>query len=87
MQASPIVQNAGLYNSFIAAGLFWSAFSLQNSKALPIFFLVCVFIAGFFGAISLNPTTLIIQTIPALIALILVWVSNSQKITEQPNNQ
>lgn len=76
-QANSIVQNAGLYNSFIAAGLFWSAFSLKHSKALPIFFLVCVTIAGIFGAFTLKPTTLIIQTIPALIALILVGIAKS----------
>lgn len=78
IQANPIVQNAGIYNSFIAAGLFWSAFNIQNSKALSIFFLICVIIAGIFGAITLRPTTLIIQTIPALIALILVGVSKPQ---------
>jgi putative membrane protein len=74
-QANPIVQNAGIYNSFIAAGLLWSAFSMNNSKALRMFFLICVVIAGIFGAITLKkPTTLYIQTIPAIIAIILVWM-------------
>ncbi|MDF5709899.1 MAG: DUF1304 domain-containing protein [Nostoc sp. S4] len=73
IQAEPIVKNAGIYNSFIAAGLLWSAFDTNNPKPLRIFFLVCVIIAGIFGAITLKPTTLIIQTIPALIALVLVW--------------
>ncbi|BAY41983.1 hypothetical protein NIES2111_63790 (plasmid) [Nostoc sp. NIES-2111] len=73
MQAEPIVQNAGIYNSFIAAGLLWSAFDTTNPKALRTFFLACVIVAGVFGAITLKPTTLIIQTIPATIALLLVW--------------
>ncbi|WP_138497874.1 DUF1304 domain-containing protein [Nostoc sp. PA-18-2419] len=73
IQAEPIVKNAGIYNSFIAAGLLWSAFDTTNQKPLRIFFLVCVIVAGIFGAITLKPTTLIIQTVPALIALVLVW--------------
>lgn len=77
-QANRIVQNAGIYNSFIAAGLFWSAFSLNNSIKLRTFFLICVVIAGIFGAITLKPTTLIIQTIPAIVALVLVWKTETQ---------
>lgn len=76
----PIVQNAGLYNSFIAVGLLWSAFDTTNQKALRIFFLTCVIIAGIFGAITLRPTTLIIQTIPAIIALLLVWKTKSDSL-------
>jgi putative membrane protein len=72
IQAKPIVQNAGLYNGFIAAGLFWSVLKLRTDKSLAIFFLICVLIAGVFGAITLRPTTLILQTLPALIALIII---------------
>lgn len=78
--ANPIVQNAGIYNSFIAVGLFWSAFSLDNSQKLRTFFLICVAIAGIFGAITLRPTTLIVQTIPAIIALVLVWITQPEPI-------
>lgn len=75
-QSDPIVKNAGIYNSFIAAGLFWSAFDPTNSTILSIFFLSCVVIAGVFGAITLKWTTLIIQTIPAIIPLALIWIEN-----------
>ncbi|MEB3311333.1 MAG: DUF1304 domain-containing protein [Snowella sp.] len=72
-QAEPIVQNAGIYNSFIAAGLVWAALAAKQSLALRYFFLSCVIIAGVFGAFTLRPTTLILQTVPALIVLGLVW--------------
>lgn len=75
-QADRIVKNAGIYNGFIAAGLFWSAFDATNSTILSIFFLSCVVIAGIFGAITLKWTTLIIQTIPAIIPLALILVGN-----------
>jgi putative membrane protein len=81
---APIAKNAGIYNSFIAAGLFWSAFAQENAFALRLFFLICVAIAGIFGALTLpskDPTqprnikTLFLQTLPATIAIILVWIS------------
>lgn len=75
-KADRIVKNAGIYNSFIAAGLFWSAFDATNSTILSIFFLSCVVIAGVFGAITLKWTTLIIQTIPAIIPLVLILIGN-----------
>jgi putative membrane protein len=84
LKTAPIAKNAGIYNSFIAAGLFRSAFAQENAFELRLFFLICVAIAGIFGAITLpnkdskdakNLTTLYIQTIPAIVAIVLVWKS------------
>ena len=71
----PIVQNAGLYNAFLAAGLIWGLFDTRNAFATRAFFLCCVIIAGIFGAITLKPTTLVIQSLPAAIALTLAFMS------------
>ena len=82
LKTAPIAKNAGIYNSFIAAGLFWSVFAQDNAFELRLFFLICVAIAGIFGAITLpnkdsteakNLKTLYIQTLPAIIAIVLVW--------------
>lgn len=75
-QVAPIVNNAGLYNGFLAVGLLWSAFS-QN-RSIRLFFLCCVVIAGLYGAVTLKPTTILLQTIPATIALITAWLTPSQ---------
>src|SRR4051812_10998590 len=48
-KAHPIVMNAGLYNGFVAAGLFWGAFGGDRSFQVRVFFLSCVIIAGIFG--------------------------------------
>jgi len=81
-KTAPVAQNAGIYNSFIAVGLFWSAFAIDNTFRLRLFFLICVAIAGIFGAMTLpnkdsteakNLNTLYLQTIPAIIAIALVW--------------
>ncbi|MBE8967522.1 DUF1304 domain-containing protein [Nostocales cyanobacterium LEGE 12452] len=77
-KVAPIVQNVGLYNSFIAAGLIWGAFAKSNSLRIRIFFLVCIIIAGVFGALTLRWTTLVLQTLPAFIALALVWLAHSR---------
>lgn len=74
----PIVQNAGLYNSFIAAGLIWGAFAKSDTLPIRVFFLVCVVIAGIFGALTLKGTTLVLQTLPASVALICVWLAYTQ---------
>ncbi len=84
LKTAPIAQNAGIYNSFIAAGLFWSVFAQNNAFELRLFFLICVAIAGIFGALTLpskDPTqprnikTLFLQTLPATIAIVLVWIN------------
>lgn len=77
-QVTPIVQNAGLYNGFIAAGLIWAAFATSNTVRLRVFFLVCVIVAGIFGALTLKWTTLVLQTIPGFTALAFVWFTRSQ---------
>jgi len=74
-QVAPIVKNAGLYNSFIAAGLIWGAFTDNDFLSIQVFFLMCVVIAGIFGALTLKRTTLVLQTLPASIALFFVWLA------------
>lgn len=78
LKVAPIVANAGLYNGFLAAGLIWGLISGKNGDAIKMFFLVCVIIAGIFGAATLTRTPLLIQTAPSAIALLLLWISRSQ---------
>jgi len=77
-KVAPIVANAGLYNAFIAAGLVWGLLAGVGSGSYRIqaFFLCCVIIAGVFGAITLKPTTLVLQTIPGALALAAVWAAH-----------
>lgn len=59
--------NQGLYNGFLAAGLFWS---LSGIKEIAVFFLGCVVLAGVVGAMSVNRRIFYIQSMPAILALI-----------------
>jgi putative membrane protein len=67
-----LAMNQGLYNGFLAAGLFWSM-SLANPVDLSVrcFFLACVVVAGIFGAATASRKILYIQALPALIAFCL----------------
>lgn len=75
-KVAPIVMNAGLYNSFLAAGLIWGLMATTETSAIQLFFLLCVLVAGIFGAVTLKWTTLILQTLPSLIALVAVLYVN-----------
>lgn len=67
-----LAANQGLYNGFLAAGLFWGL-SLGNAgKGVCIFFLSCVLTAGLFGAATANRKILFIQALPAALGLVLL---------------
>jgi putative membrane protein len=76
-KVAPIVANAGLYNSFLAAGLVWALLAGPMQLWVSTFFLTCVIVAGLFGAVTLKPTTLLLQAAPGMIALSAVWITRS----------
>ena len=72
-----LAANQGLYNGFLAAGLFWGLFS--DRRAVVIFFLACVVIAGVFGGLTAKTSILLTQALPALIALLLTLVTKNDR--------
>ena len=72
-----LAANQGLYNGFLAAGLFWGLLHSAPAFAFQIkaFFLLCVIIAGIYGAISVSKRILFVQAAPAALALILLWLA------------
>jgi len=71
--SASLAANQGLYNGFLAAGLIWGLISGQF--AVKLFFLLCVIVAGIFGAFTARRSILYIQALPALIGLILLYLS------------
>ncbi|MGB3179324.1 MAG: DUF1304 domain-containing protein [Albidovulum sp.] len=63
--------NQGLYNGFLAAGLIWSllAGDADVARQLASFFLICVAVAGIYGAYSASRRIFWVQAAPALTAL------------------
>jgi len=66
--------NQGLYNGFLAAGLIWAVAEGAGGegRALSIFFLGCVLIAGLYGAATASRRIIFVQAVPATLALIAV---------------
>jgi putative membrane protein len=75
--SAKLAANQGLYNGFLAAGLLWGLFpyGVVEGRAVLTFFLACVIVAGLYGGATVNRRITLIQSVPAAIALILVWLS------------
>ena len=67
-----LAMNQGLYNGFLAAGLIWGLALGPAGLAIKVFFLGCVIVAGIFGGVTASRKILVVQALPAVIALILV---------------
>jgi putative membrane protein len=75
-ESAALAANQGLYNGFLAAGLIWGLIAADPvGFQAKVFFLVCVLIAGLYGAITVNRRILFIQAVPAALALAAVLVS------------
>ena len=64
--------NQGLYNGFLAAGLVYGIALGATGTHVKVFFLICVVVAGVYGAVTANRKILYVQAVPAAIALALV---------------
>lgn len=64
-----LAANQGLYNGFLAAGLLWGLSLGAAGAHVQAFFLVCVVVAGLYGAYSVSRRIFFVQALPALLAL------------------
>jgi putative membrane protein len=72
-----LAANQGLYNGFLAAGLFWSIVYPDPAigRQIAMFFLGCVIVAAVYGGITVSRRILMVQGLPALIALVAVLLT------------
>ena len=68
-----LAANQGLYNGFLAAGLVWGLCLGPAGGAVKLFFLVCVIVAGVYGAITVTRKILCVQAVPAVAALLALY--------------
>jgi putative membrane protein len=74
---APAMSNQGCHNGFLAAAL---AIGLLHphpavAHAFIVFGLACVAVAGIWGAITVHKRILLVQTAPALLALLAFWLA------------
>jgi putative membrane protein len=73
----PAMSNQGCYNGFLAAALA-CGFLLPDAatgRAFTIYGLVCVAVAGIWGALTVQVRILFVQTVPAVLALVALFLS------------
>lgn len=70
-----LAANQGLYNGFLVAGLVWGLLLGADGFPQKIFFLSCVIVAGAFGGATVSKRIVLVQAVPAIIALALVYLS------------
>lgn len=71
-QTKALAANQGLYNGFLAAGLIVGLWLGSDGQLFKLFFLGCIAVAGAFGALTVSTKILFIQTVPALLALLVL---------------
>lgn len=72
-QASKVLAaNQGLYNGFLAAALVWALIAGLHGAGwqMAVYGLLCVMVAGVYGAATVSRRILFVQAVPAAVALL-----------------
>ena len=76
-QTKALAGNQGLYNGFLAAGLVWGLVGPDHLRfGFQVFFLLCVVVAGLYGAATASRKILFVQAVPGALALAAVLVAH-----------
>ena len=75
-QSATLAMNQGLYNGFLAAGLVWGL--VTDNRAVKLFFLGCVVVAGIFGGLTAKTSILYTQALPGALAFLLVLATTRE---------
>ena len=72
-----LAANQGLYNGFLVAGLVWGLVAGGDLREpVLVFFLLCVVVAGGYGAATVSRRILLVQAVPAVLALAAVLLGS-----------
>ncbi|WP_392543492.1 DUF1304 domain-containing protein [Oryzobacter telluris] len=70
-ESTTLAANQGLYNGFLVAALVLGLVGPADHRyAFALFGLACVLVAGLYGAATLSRRILVVQALPAALALI-----------------
>jgi putative membrane protein len=72
-----LAANLGLYNGFLAAGLIWGLVhpTVEIGTQVQCFFLGCVIVAAIYGGATAKKSILLVQGVPATLALFVLLLS------------
>ncbi len=75
-ESKSLAANQGLYNGFLVAGLVVGLVGPEEHRfAFQVFFLLCVVVAGAYGAATVSRRILLVQALPAVLALVAVLLA------------
>ncbi len=70
-ESKTLAANQGLYNGFLALALVWGLIATDPTGfQLKLYGVVCVIVAGLYGAATASKRILFVQVLPAALALI-----------------
>jgi putative membrane protein len=72
-ETKALAANQGLYNGFLAAALVWGL--VADDFQLTLYGLVCVIVAGLYGAATATKRILFVQVLPGALALIALLIA------------
>jgi putative membrane protein len=76
--SAALAANQGLYNWILAAGLGWSLVAPEPTAfAFRVFFLAAVIVAGIYGGLTVSRRILVVQALPAALALAAVLLART----------
>ena len=76
-ESKSLAANQGLYNGFLVAGLIYGLVGPDDDRyAFKVFFLICVIVAGVYGGATVNRRIVMVQALPAVVALAAVIAAN-----------
>ncbi len=80
-QTTAMAANQGLYNAFLGAGLVWALLIKDKrwSDNVAACFLIFVVVAGVFGALTVSRSILVVQAVPAGIALLMLFFGRERR--------
>jgi putative membrane protein len=72
-----LAANQGLYNGFLAAGLILALLQGVPGQGVNLahFILACVVVAGLYGAATVGGRILLVQALPAALAMVAVFLN------------
>ncbi len=77
-RSAPLAANQGLYNGFLVAGLAWGLLAGGTiGFQVKLFFLACVVVAGIYGGATVSRRIIVVQALPAALALVAVLAAGS----------
>jgi putative membrane protein len=75
-ESAPLAANQGLYNGFLAAALIWGLIATDPTGfQFKLYALACVIVARLYGAATANKRILLVQVLPAALALVAVLLA------------